>query len=201
MKRLVALFLVAAALCLTASAAARPSEGWRTHRSASGSFSIGTPASWIDFTRATPRALELITVYPQLRPYLELARAQKRIKLVLASPTGPTVAHGYATNLNVVQIPVLADLELVRRASVAELKGLRLVVGQVHVSHVRLPASRAVRLVYHARYRLGGPLVAVTQFLLVHHAQETVLTYTTLPVAESTYRATFDRSARSLRFL
>jgi hypothetical protein len=155
----------------------------------------------MDFTRATPGALNALTVYPRLRPYLELARTNRTIKLVLASPTGPTIARGYATNLNVIQVAVVGDLELVRRATVAGLEGLRVAVGRVRSSYVQLPAGRAVRFVYHAHYRAGGPLVALTQFLLVRRGQETVLTYTTLPVAEATYRTTFERSARSLRFL
>jgi hypothetical protein len=66
---------------------------------------------------------------------------------------------------------------------------------------VRLPAGRALRLEYDARYDRTVPVLAQTQFVLLRRGRETVLTYTTLPAARPFYRANFERSARSFRFL
>src|SRR5919197_5280944 len=188
MRSLIGVTLIVFACAAAAAHAGR--ESWRTHRAPQAGFSIAAPANWIDFTRATPQALRLVRVYPQLRPYLDLVRTGKAIKLVLASVTGPTFARGFATNLNVVQSRAIGDLELQRDATIAQLKGLHLVVGPIHATYVRLPAGRALKLVYHARYSQTMPALAETQFILLRAGQESVLTYTTLPSAEARYRAT-----------
>jgi hypothetical protein len=66
----------------------------------------------------------------------------------------------------------------------------------------KLPAGKAVRLTYRARFNVGGKrlVTAMTQYALVNRGAAVILTYTTLPKLEKHYRATFDRSARSLRF-
>ena len=67
---------------------------------------------------------------------------------------------------------------------------------------VKLPAGKAVRLTYRARYNVGGKqlIAALTQYALVKNGAAVILTYTTLPKLADSYRATFDRSARSLKF-
>jgi hypothetical protein len=67
---------------------------------------------------------------------------------------------------------------------------------------VKLPAGKALRLTYRARFNVGGKrlVTAMTQYALVNRGAAIILTYTTLPKLAKGYRATFDRSARSLRF-
>ena len=63
--------------------------------------------------------------------------------------------------------------------------------------NVRLPAGKAVRLVYRARFSIGGKRLdaAITQYAMMGTGGATVLTYTTLPRLAKGYRATFERSA------
>jgi hypothetical protein len=97
--------------------------------------------------------------------------------------------------------PTVADLELLRAASVAQLSSLGVVVGKVASRFVTLPAGKAVELRYRARYSATSPILSQLQYLLVHNGSSTVLTYTTLPKVQSAYAGTFLRSAQSFRYL
>ena len=66
---------------------------------------------------------------------------------------------------------------------------------------VKLPAGKAIRLTYKARFNVRGKRLdtALTQYALMGDGAAYVFTYTTLPRLAAEYRATFGRSARSLR--
>jgi hypothetical protein len=196
---------LAVALLLLASGAASASlvsaTGWKTFRATNGKFTISAPSSWVDFTRSTPAALKAAEADPSLRPYLEVVKKQKAMKLVLVDLHGPTLKSRFATNLNVIQIATPGTLEQLRKLELEKLKSVNVVVGAIDASYVKLPAGQALRVAYHARFSTSTPTVAITQFIFVRGGVETVITYSTLPSAEGTYRPTFEQSARKFRFL
>lgn len=193
--------LLACALVFAAAPASARSDGWKTHQVRAAGFRVDAPETWIDATRLTPQVLSKMSQIPSLRQYVELAKQSKAVKLILVDASAATVRNHYATNMNVVMSPTVADLELLRAASVAQLSSLGVVVGKVASRFVTLPAGKAVELRYRARYSATSPILSQLQYLLVHNGSSTVLTYTTLPKVQSAYAGTFLRSAQSFRYL
>jgi hypothetical protein len=197
MRPLIAMLVL---LAVVPVAAAGSQEAWTTHRAPAAGFTVDAPGSWIDVTRLTPQALARAEKVPALRPYIELAKTSKLVKLIVLDAGAAAVTNHFATSLNVVQTPAAADLRLERDATVAQLKSVGVLSGPLHAGYTTLPAGKAVELRYHARYGAGTPEVALLQFLLVHAGKTTVLTYTTLPKLERAYQPVFVRSAGSFRF-
>jgi hypothetical protein len=196
-----ALFAMLVVLTVAPVAAAVSREAWTTHKAPAAGFSVDAPGSWIDVTRLSPQALARAEKVPALRPYMQLAKTSKLVKLIVLDAGATTVANHFATSLNVVQTPAAADLRLEHDATVAQLKSTGILAGPLHAGYTTLPAGKAVELRYHARYGAGMPEVALLQLVLVHGGKTTVLTYTALPKLEGAYEPVFLRSARSFRFL
>jgi hypothetical protein len=188
-------FVVALAVVPLAGAA----SGWKTHHVKAG-FSIAAPAAWVDVTRLTPEVLAKEASVPGLRAYVEAARSSKAIKLIVVDVGKTTIANGFASGLNVTQVPAVGDLRTQRAITVAQLKSAGIVVGPVASSYVPLPAGKALRLAYRARFAVGSPVVATLQFVFLRAGKATVITYTTLPKLQSHFGSTFARSAHSFRF-
>jgi hypothetical protein len=113
-----------------------------------------------------------------------------------------SLGTGFATNLNVVAERTAMPLVAWRQEALKQLMNVDFVVQPVWWRMVTLPAGRAVRLTYKARFNVGGKRLdtSITQYALMKNGAAIILTYTTLPKLAKTYRATFERSARSLRF-
>src|SRR5262249_28133890 len=158
------------------------------------------PESWIDVTRLSPQVLAKAKEIPSLQQYIELAQQQKAIKLILVDAGTTTVKNHYATNLNVVEVGAFGDLQLLRDATTAQLKSTGIVVGNIASSFVTLPAGKAVKLQYKARYSTTTPTVMLLQYLFLHKGMSAVITFTTLPTLRATYAPLFARSAQSFRF-
>jgi hypothetical protein len=188
--------LVALAVAPLAGAA----TSWKTHHVSAAGFSIAAPAAWIDVTQLTPQVLAKESEVPGLRAYVEAARNSKAIKLIVVDVGKTTVANHFASGLNVTQVPTIGDLQTQREITIAQLKSAGVVVGAVESSYVTLPAGKALRLAYRARFAVGSPVVATLQFVFLHGGKATVITYTTLPKLQSHYGAPFARSAHSFRF-
>jgi hypothetical protein len=187
---------LAVAFIATAAASAAPTTKWKTYVANNASFSVAVPSSWVNFTRASGEALKAVKVDPKLKPYLDYVKKNRSIKLLLIDPG---LRRNFAANLNVVQVRYLGNLEQLRDASVAQLKSLGVLRGPIRTSFVRLPAGRALELVYHAEFA-PNPEVAQVQFVLLKGGIENVLTYTALPRDARHYRPIFERSARTFRF-
>jgi hypothetical protein len=183
------------------AAASTGASTWKTHTVKASGFSVAAPDTWIDVTRLSPQVLAKMNEIPSLRQYVDLAKQSKAIKLILVDAGTTTVKNHYATNMNVVEVPALGDLQLLRDATVAQLKSTGIVTGGVSSSYVTLPAGKAVKLQYRARYTTSAPVVSLLQYILLRNGTSAVLTYTTLPKLQGTYGAAFTRSARSFRFL
>jgi hypothetical protein len=193
-------WLAGVALGLALVPVAAAAQTWKTHQVKAAGISLAAPATWIDVTRLTPQVLAKENEVPSLRAYVDAARTSKLIKLIVVDVGPTTVANRFASGVNVTQAPTTGDLRLQRDATIAQLKGAGVLVGSVQSRYVTLPAGKALRLSYRARFVVGSPVVATLQFILVRTGKVTVLTYTTLPKLQSHYAGSFARSARTLRF-
>lgn len=200
MRRLLVLLGLLLVGLLPAAAGAAPAGGWHLLRSPAG-FVVSAPGTWVDFTRATPDLIARAKAEPKLQAYLEMAKRTKAIKLLAVDVTPARLATGFATNVNVVQVPTVGDARLQADATATQLRSLGILVGKVQTQSTSLPAGPSFELRYHARFTSGGPVVSTTQYFLVHAGKGVVLTYTTVPTFEKFYRTIFERSARSFRFL
>jgi hypothetical protein len=199
-RRLVGVVL-AFVLVPAVAAGATGAGAWKTHTVKTAHISITAPDAWIDVTRLSPQVLAKASEIPALRQYIELAKQQKAIKLILVDVGPTTIKNHYATNLNVVEAPALGDLQLLRDATVAQLKTSGIVVGKISSSYVTLPAGKAVKLQYRARYSSTSPLVSLLQYMFMHNGTSAVVTYTTLVTLRGNYAPVFARSVRSFKFL
>ena len=123
------------------------------------------------------------------------------VKMIAFDLAPSALRTGFATNLNVVSERTTFPLAAWRGAALRQLSRMDFVVQPIWWRMVKLPAGKAVRLTYRTRYNVRGKrfVTALTQYALMGNGAAYVFTYTTLPRLAAEYRATFDRSARSLR--
>jgi hypothetical protein len=113
----------------------------------------------------------------------------------------PKVQSGFATNVNVVVVPVQTGITFAqyRQALLSELGGI--VTGKLQQSVTTIAGARALRLTYRLRLSLGRAVTVQTlQYAFLRPGRSVVVTYTTLPTLSSSYAATFRKSAASIRF-
>ena len=133
---------------------------------------------------------------------LAAGNANVAVKMIAFDLAPSSLRSGFATNLNVVSERTALPLAVWRQEALKQLAQVDFVVQPIWWRMVTLPAGKAVRLTYKARFNVGGKRLdtAITQYALVKNGAAVILTYTTLPKLAKSYRATFERSARSLRF-
>ena len=114
-----------------------------------------------------------------------------------------SLRNGFATNLNVVaeRTDAAAGGLAPGGAEAARAGRLRRPADLVADGDAAGRQGRAPH-VQKARFNVGGRRLdtAITQYALVKNGAAVIVTYTTLPKLAKSYRATFERSARSLRF-
>jgi hypothetical protein len=96
-------------------------------------------------------------------------------------------------------VPESVTLEKYRRIALAEAKSIA--DSRLDSSEVDLPAGKALRIEYRARFLLNGRkrAIATTQYALLLDKTSYVLTYTTLPALRSDYADWFKLSAESFQ--
>jgi hypothetical protein len=167
--------------------------------------SIAVPASWraLDARTAANSAAfnRFVAQNPSLRPFLaQMQGANSPIKLMALDPT---LAQGFATNVNVSRAP--AGVTLAQLAAVYE-KQLETLLpalqGGVSTRVVSLPATQALRASYRIGFNTNGRKLAVQtlQYVVLRGSKSIVITLSTLPGQAAGRGATFDAIARSLRF-
>ena len=206
MRRIVLAVALVAAVALPA--AAQSGATWVRHQGEG--FSLELPASWADESKDRVRLLRevrrLAGDEPQLATLLDnLIAARKSnvaVKMIAFDLSRSSLSAGFATNLNVVAERTGLPLVAWRKEALKQLANVDFVVQPIWWHMTTLPAGRAVHLTYKARFNVGGKLLvtAMTQYALVNRGAAIILTYTTLPKLAKSYGATFERSARSLRF-
>ena len=205
MRRIVlAIALLAVA---AAPAGAQPDAGWERHRGQG--FSLELPGSWADRSNDRARLLREVRRLtgddPELAALMDsllsAGSGNVAVKMIAFDLERSSLRTGFATNLNVVRERTSLPLAPWRQEALKTLNSMTFVVQPIWWRYVRLPAGKAVKLTYRARFDLGGKRLdtSITQYALVKKGAAIILTYTTLPPLAKSYRATFERSARSLR--
>ena len=202
------LFLaIAASAALALPAAASPGSAWVRHQGEG--LSLELPASWADQkdrARLLREVRRLAGDDPKLASLMDsllaAGNASVAVKMIAFDLAPSSLRNGFATNLNVVSERTALPLGAWRKEALKQLAQADFVVQPIWWQMVTLPAGKAVRLTYKARFSVGGKRLdtAITQYALVKNGAAVILTYTTLPKLAKGYRATFDRSAKSLRF-
>jgi hypothetical protein len=167
--------------------------------------SLALPSSWktINYRQIlTPGALqELAKENPELAGSLAaMAQPNSPVKFFAYDPQ---VANGFATNANVVVVPLRTHVTLSQyeRALVAEVRQVSSASG-LRFGTQRLPGGQAVRLSYRLSLNVKGRKLVVNalQYGFLHGGSGVVVTYTTLPAIARFYTGVFATSAQSIRF-
>jgi hypothetical protein len=163
--------------------------------------SLTLPASWVATgSGVSPAVLDqMARENPKLAPFVRgLAGPSSAMKFLALDPN---VRSGFATNVNVVVVPVPAGIAFDQYQQLL-LTGLRrIVTGRIDQSVARIGGFQASRLSYRLRLTLGRTVTVQTlQYAFLQPGRSVVVTYTTLPSLKGSYAETFRRSAASIRF-
>lgn len=163
-------------------------------------MSLAVPASWkaIDATLSASTLREFERQNPKLAPYIRQLSGPNSPAKFLAFD--PTLRSGFATNVNVVAVPIPnVTFAQYRAALVGEIRSLA--DSPVDNRVVTVGGVRALRLGYRLRITVGGTVTVQTlQYAFQRPGRSVVVTYTTLPSLKARYAPTFARSAASIRF-
>ena len=203
-----ALLLTVATLTLLAMpAGAQPGATWVRHQGEG--FSVELPSSWADQSRDRRRLVREVRrlaaddpeVAAMMDNLLQGAGSNVAVKMIAFDLARSSLRTGFATNLNVVREQTTLPLAAWRDAALRQLNTMAFVVQPIWWRMVKLPAGKAVKLTYRARFSVRGKRLdtALTQYALMNAGAAIVVTYTTLPRLVAKYRPMFERSARSLR--
>jgi hypothetical protein len=177
-------------------------DGLTRYEISSGHFSIAVPDTWHATTSTQMQKAafkQFARENPGFRPYAEAAaRKNSPLKLVAYDPV---IRKRFVTNVNVVVSPTTKKFtaQTLRRALAKEAKTLA--SSKVRATDVSLPAGKAVRLQYRARFTFTGrrTLVSTLQYSFLLDKKLYVLTYTSLPAYAAEYDWAFRKSAASFR--
>jgi hypothetical protein len=200
MRRL-ALLLALLALAAVLVGSAAGAAGFRRHAVPGEKVSLAVPAAWVvaDSRLPAPLVDRLSRENPKLAPFLASLRSKNVPTKFIA--LDPAVRNGFATNANVVAVPVgdWVSFDYYRQALPLQVRNVA--AGRLEQRVVRIDGVRAVRLRYRLRLHLGREFTAQTlQYAFLHKGRSVVVTYTTLPSLSSRYARTFAASAASIRF-
>jgi hypothetical protein len=199
--------LLAALVLAVAAVVASPAAGAGTKRYAvaGANVSFAVPSTWVALngSQIRTRALveQLARENPRLAPFVRsFTQTRSPVKFVALDPS---VKGGFATNVNVVSLPVPGTLtfEQYREALLSELGSLTR-GSRITDADVDIGGNRALRLSYRFRLNAAGRTFTVQtlQYAFLRNAKSTVFTYTTTPRYATGYARTFEASARSIRF-
>jgi hypothetical protein len=177
-------------------------DGLTRYEISSARFSIGVPETWHATTSSQMQKTSFKRFADQNPGFAAYAGAvAKKNSPFKFFAFDPVVRKRFATNLNVIVTPVPEGVtsEKYKRSALAEAKAIA--NSRLHSSEVDLPAGKALRIEYRARFLLNGrrKAVATTQYALLLDSKRYVLTYTTLPALRRDYAHLFEQSAESFQ--
>ena len=168
-------------------------------------ISVGLPSTWksVNYRQILkPGVLQaLARDNPDLAgSFAAMAQPNSPIKFFAYDPQ---VANGFATNVNLVVVPIRVRLSFSEysRRLVSELRSVSSVSG-LHSANVRLPAGQATRVSYRLNVTVQSRQITVLtlQYAFFRGGRSVVFTYTTLPASSRFYNGVFATSAQSIRF-
>jgi predicted secreted protein len=177
-------------------------DGLTRYEISSARFSIGVPETWHATTSSQMKKASFKRFADENPAFAAYASAAaKKNSPFKFFAFDPVVRKRFATNLNVIVTPVPAGVtsEKYKRSALAEAKAIA--NSRLHSSEVDLPAGKALRIEYRARFLLNArrEAVATTQYALLLDSKSYVLTYTTLPALRRDYAHLFEQSAESFQ--
>lgn len=177
-------------------------DGLTRYEISSGRFSIGVPETWHATTTTQMKKASFKRFADQNPAFAAYAGAvAKKNSPFKFFAYDPVVRKRFATNLNVIVTPLPEGVtpEKYKRSALAEAKSIA--DSPLDSSEVDLPAGKALRIEYRARFVLNSrrKAIATTQYALLLDNTSYVLTYTTLPTLRSDYADWFKLSAESFQ--
>jgi hypothetical protein len=199
-----ALLLVTVSVAAVLAGTATGAKPFHRHVVGGQGVSVATPPSWIAVDRRAVLSGDIVEKLsrqnPRLAPFIRpLAQPSSPLEFIAFDPA---VRGGFATNVNVVVVPLAGapTFAAYRQALLAELRVL-VPSGKVEQSVVTVHGAQALRVRYRFRLTVGTPFtVQALQYAFPRNGRSVVVTYTTLPRQASGYAATFRSSAASIRF-
>jgi hypothetical protein len=178
------------------------SDGLTRYEISSGRFSIGVPETWHGTTSTQMQKASFkrfANQNPAFAAYADVVGKKNSPFKFFAYD--PVVRKRFATNLNVVVTPVREGEapEKYERSALAEAKAIA--TSKLDSTEVGLPAGKALRIEYRARFVINGrkKAISMTQYAFLLDKTSYVLTYTTLPALRDEYADWFKLSAESFR--
>jgi hypothetical protein len=177
------------------------SGGFTSYTVESDDFSVAVPQRWqtasADDVLTEERIDQLRETNPMIADAVEsLGKPSSTIKLLAFDPAA---SKGFATNLNVGVIPLPEGVTEEQFFQV-NIEQVTQVMGEApEQEEVDLPAGHAMHMTWEIA---GADVTSVAdQYFFYRHGRGYVLTYSTRPDLTEQYASTFERSARSFRFL
>ena len=167
--------------------------------------SLGVPASWVSASGRQLRTRSLLnrlaSENPRLAPFVRaFVQSGSSVKFLALDPN---VRGGFATNVNVVSVPISGAVTFDEYRT-ALLREVRAVTRGAKVSDsvVQIGREASLRLSYRLRLSAGGKAYTVQtlQYAFLREGKSVVVTYSTLPRYAGSYAAAFRSSAQSIRF-
>jgi len=208
------LVAVSLAACGASNAAAKPTPtpsptleaGWKVYAVTSENFTIALPANWdkVDLNLSASDIASAFKDNPAFVKFIQQLQVNKYIKFFAVDHQ--TLGGDFATNVNVVTVPLpdsVTSLDQVVTAELSTYKKLQISPTQ---QRVRLSAGDAEQLDYQLTPNTPSGaqvLTAVKQYILVRlgtHPTEFVVTLTTKADQAASYDVTFGKIANALRY-
>jgi hypothetical protein len=189
---------------------ARTENGWPLYEVKEEGFALALPPDWrqfdmnpVNFEKKFSQALK---EDPDLGAIHEIIRQQIKSGMKFFAFHKPSLKSGFATNLNVLRVPVPdeATLDEVVAENLTQLDGLTTVVKPFTHERVRMATGDRERIRYQVSMQNPGgksATVAITQFVLVKGTDSYFVTFTTLPDRKAQYTDTFEKIGKSFRFI
>jgi hypothetical protein len=181
--------------------------GWPLYEVPAEGFALALPPGWRRFDM-DPKTFEasfngVLAQNPQFGAMAGNLRQQMASGVKFFGLDEATLGTGFATNVNVVRVPLppAGGLDAAVADSVKQLESLPNVVKPV--ARERLPAGGRERLRFRMTMNAAAgrsATVVVTQYLAVRDKDGYALTLTTLAEQEAKYAATFEKVGQSFRF-
>ena len=189
---------------------ARAESGWPLYEVPAEGFALALPPTWrqFDMNPATFEAKfqEALKQNPQLEAMLGNLRQQIAAGIKFFGIDEPSMKTGFATNVNVLRLPVPpgTTLDTAVADTLMQMESLATVTKPIAHERVKLAAGECERLRCKMTMQMPtGQAVAIasTQFILVKGNDVYVLTLTTLSDRDARYTPTFEKIGQGFRFI